>query len=562
MTAMTFVLLLAAAIGIFTVAYSRKTQKETMLRRFKNDFGKMPKEREDVIYKIAAYHEEMQEVEKEFMIDEVTWNDLDMDAIFWRMNNTKSYIGEQVLYHHLHLLHTTKQQRDISKKRQTYLLEKEKERIALEYELAKIGKGKDNFYLTSFLMHAIDFVPGSIMIFRLLQLSLLVTAILGIGDLILFKESTYIGLFVVNVVVNLIVYSLSKLKYETYLNAISSIGRLLTFTKNIQKKKQLRDFFEFDVNDEVKVYLKNLRKLEKMSSSLLTKKNAALTGDVFDTIRDYLIGVTLWDFTTYIKIIKLIQTHQSDLLKVYEYIGGLDMDVAIASFQESLPFYVTPEFIQGKEVQAQELYHPLLNDPVANDFTLEKNCVITGSNASGKSTFLKSLAINIILAQSIGICTAKSMRLPQMNVMTSMTVRDDILSGESYYMKEINYLKRMVDEAKKEKYTLYISDEILRGTNAKERLAASLAVLSYLEEKNARLIVATHDKNIADALKEDYQCCSFGNYIEDEQIVFDYKIHEGFLETKNAIVLLKSAGFPQEVVAHAQELDELTQNNI
>lgn len=557
MTAIVFVVILTVAIGIISVIFSRISQKQRVLLHLKTSFGEIPKEREDVLYKIAVYHEEVKELTNEFMIDEVTWNDLDMDDIFWRINNTKSYIGEQVLYHHLHLLEIESEQIKVSEHRRQYLLDNEDKRVALEYELAKIGKGKDNFYLPSFLTHAIDFVPGNILTFQILQLTLVLTAVLGFGNLILFQKSTYIGIFIINVVVNLIVYSLSKLKYETYLNAISSIGRLLTFTGNLQKKKVLRDFFEFDTNDEMKVCLKSLKKLEIMSSGLMIKKNSAFTGDPFDVVRDYVIGATLWDFTAYIKIIRMIQMHQKELLQVYEYIGRLDMDVAVASFQDSLPSFAKPEFTQGKEVEVISLYHPLLHDPIANDFTLEKNCVITGSNASGKSTFLKSLAINIILAQSINICTAQSMKLPKMHVMTSMTVSDDILSGESYYMKEINYLKRMVDETKKGIFTLYISDEILRGTNAKERLAASLAVLSFLEEKNARLIVATHDKNIADALKERYQCCSFGNYIKDEQIVFDYKIHEGFLETKNAIVLLKSAGFPQEVVERARRLDEI-----
>jgi len=556
MSAMGFIVILAIAIGIFTLMSTRVQQKQRILRQIKSQFGEKPKEREDSIYKIASYHEEMKKMSNGFLIDDITWNDLDMDDIFWRINNTRSYIGEQVLYHHLYLLDEAEEKKELHEKRQKRFWENEEQRMKLEYELARIGKSKDDFYLPSFLLHAIELVPDSILIFRVLQIALVVTFLYAIGYTILFSSGAYFGAFVLVAIINIVVYSLNKLKYETYLNALGSIGGLLSFTKNLQKKKELKQFFMEEQEDGIKQSMKNLKKLQRLVGSLMVKKTSALTGDAFDILRDYIIGMTLWDFTVYVKIMKLIKEYQDDLIVVYEYIGSLDMDIAVASFQKSLPFTCKPVFSDGKKIEVTDLYHPLIDEAIPNDFILEKNCVITGSNASGKSTFLKALAMNAILAQSIQICTAKQMILPRIHIMTSMTVRDDILSGESYYMKEINYLKRMVDESQNGILTLYIIDEILRGTNAKERLAASLSVLNYLQEKNALLIVATHDMPIADTLKESYQCCSFGNYIENEQIIFDYKIHEGFLETKNAIVLLKSAGFPDEIVRNAKAFDE------
>lgn len=129
--------------------------------------------------------------------------------------------------------------------------------------------------------------------------------------------------------------------------------------------------------------------------------------------------------------------------------------------------------------------------------------VLTGANASGKSTFMKAVAINVILAQTINTCVAKNMKMPAIQVMTSMALRDDVLQGESYYMREIKYLKRMLDELETGEPMLFVIDGILKGTNTRERLVASNAILSYMVQKQGFLLIATHDLELVYALKTD-----------------------------------------------------------
>lgn len=111
--------------------------------------------------------------------------------------------------------------------------------------------------------------------------------------------------------------------------------------------------------------------------------------------------------------------------------------------------------------------HPLLKNAVGNDFILEDRAILTGANASGKSTFMKAVAINVILAQTIHTCTAEMFDVENVRVMTCMSLRDDVESGESYYFREAKYLRRIVEQMKKGRVFCVI-DEIFKGTNTTE----------------------------------------------------------------------------------------------
>src|SRR5699024_7693129 len=133
---------------------------------------------------------------------------------------------------------------------------------------------------------------------------------------------------------------------------------------------------------------------------------------------------------------------------------------------------------------------------VENSIELSRGCLITGSNASGKSTFIKAVAVNAVLAQSLNTCAAGRVTMPHAQVLTSMAVRDDLTAGESYFIREIRYLKRILDHLNDRKITLCVIDEILRGTNTGERIRASRAILEYLAEKNCIPLIASHDKEL------------------------------------------------------------------
>ena len=144
--------------------------------------------------------------------------------------------------------------------------------------------------------------------------------------------------------------------------------------------------------------------------------------------------------------------------------------------------------------------------------------------------------------------------MPSAEVITSMAVRDDLMAGESYFIREIRYLKRILDNITEERVTICAIDEILRGTNTGERIRASRAILEYLRDKNCIALVATHDKELTELLGDDYLNYHFSEEIGEEDIAFSYKILEGPATSQNAVKLLEFAGFPEEIIEAAQEV--------
>lgn len=404
-----------------------------------------------------------------------------------------------------------------------------------------------------FLFNAESLSISNVWIYRILQILLFGSFLIGI----IFDSTICFGIMVITAVTNFMIYAITKTKYESYLFSLLSTKYMVIFAKMILSKQSYQE----NLNTErLSKAVKELNKLTHLIGSFQSKKSSMFTGEIMDVIRDYLIGVTLWDLTIFKKITNIICGKLEFLLEVYEFIGRVDMAVSIASFRKSLPYYCLPEFDVEHKLKMEQLYHPLIDNPVGNCLFLKDSCIITGSNASGKSTFIKAVAVNAILAQSINTCMAKSFSLPVIDVMTSMTIRDDILMGESYYIKELKNLKRIIHKVSSDTVTLCIIDEILRGTNTQERLASSQAILQYLAEKNCIVIVATHDMELAKALDGSYKCMNFCNYIENAAIVFDYKIHDGYSQTQNAIKLLHHIGLPESITELAEELYNTSSN--
>ena len=176
---------------------------------------------------------------------------------------------------------------------------------------------------------------------------------------------------------------------------------------------------------------------------------------------------------------------------------------------------------------------------------------MTGSNASGKSTFLKNVAMNSILAQTLGTCTCSLYQAPFLKVMTSMHF-DDIESGESYFIVEIKSLKRILEESKKPEPLLCIIDEVLRGTNTIERIAASSRILAALRKAWVLPFAATHDIELSYILDSLYENYHFEEEVREKEVVFSYILQKGRTTSRNAIQLLDMLGYDPKIVKGAR----------
>lgn len=478
-------------------------------------------------------------------VDDITWNDLSMDEVFQRIDGCDTSVGQEVLYWKMRRNQMDPEERQLFERRVGTFARNEKERETLEELLCDIGKSMSSYYIPSYMDAVEEYMLKNPWVYRILQI------LLGVSFLcFLIFRSDRAGLAFLGVCgVNLAVYIMIKMKHEIELSMLGTVISLLRNAKQIAKRKEIQALFP-----GLKKAMEGLNDVLRGEHVLRILKAPGESGDMYGVIADYVLGVTLWQLTTYNKVMNRLRRNVEGYLQVYREIGELDVAVCTASFRKSLPWYCAPEYTEEKKLRMDELYHPLIKDPVANSLELEKSCLITGSNASGKSTFIKAVAVNAVLAQSLNTCAAERFVLPPCEVITSMAVKDDIMAGESYFIREIRYLKRILDRLDKDQMILCAIDEILRGTNTGERIRASKAILDYLADKNCIALVATHDKELTELLGDTYVNYHFSEEIGEEDIQFSYQLMEGPATSQNAVKLLEFAGFPEKIIADSRKI--------
>ena len=196
----------------------------------------------------------------------------------------------------------------------------------------------------------------------------------------------------------------------------------------------------------------------------------------------------------------------------------------------------------------EDAYHPLLEQPVSNSIEVrEQGVLITGSNMSGKSTFLRTVGLNALLGQTIYTCTARAYVGCPLRLLTSIGRADNVVEGKSYYLEEALSVLRIVDAITPAITTLVILDELYRGTNSEERIFAARRVLEYLAKRNALVLVATHDLELTDFFAYQYRSMHFSEQVGQLGLEFDYKLKKGPATTRNAIALLRYLGYPEEI---------------
>lgn len=166
---------------------------------------------------------------------------------------------------------------------------------------------------------------------------------------------------------------------------------------------------------------------------------------------------------------------------------------------------------------------------------------------SGKSTFLRTVGLNVLLAQTIATCTSQSYQACPLRLLTSIGRSDNVVEGKSYYLEEALSVLRILEAINDRITTLVIFDELYRGTNSEERIFAARRVMEFLARRNAFVFMATHDLELTDLLADSYASMHFSERVGELGLEFDYKLKEGPATTKNAIALLRYLGYPGEI---------------
>lgn len=226
-------------------------------------------------------------------------------------------------------------------------------------------------------------------------------------------------------------------------------------------------------------------------------------------------------------------------------LGEFEALNSLANFSYNNPIFVFPQLNTEEKIEFKALGHPLINEKgrIANDISYNgfKFIILTGSNMSGKSTFLRSLGINMVLVQAGAPVCASEASIHPMPILVSMRVSDSLGEGESFFFAEVKRLKQIMVAAQKET-SFVLLDEILRGTNSDDKRTGTVEVIKSILAKNAYGAIATHDLKVCDTTAEYPQQLTnkcFEVEIENNELVFDYTLREGVCKNKSATFLMK-----------------------
>lgn len=541
-----FIAALIVAVIYLWVDNNRR-RRERIEKKLESSWGKPSTRKitDDEMKVISHYYEDSIENSgaDSGYIDDITWNDLDMDRIYKKMNIANSSVGQESLYKMLRIPSDIKKLKETDRLASFFASDKEK-RKSVQRIFCWLGFSK-GVSVSDYISLLSDLKPSGNLI-HYLSVILIAAAIICC---IFVNPVAGIGLVIVAVSFAVISYYKLKAGVEPYFICITQIVRMVQAAHDIEKLdiEELSEYNRYfkDAEKDFSSVVKNSR--------ILTSGN--VTGSLSEMVLDYVRMLTHIDLIKFNHMLKKLDSHEDKVYELMETLGYIEACICVASFRKQLEYWSRPALSShGTNMLVTEVFHPLIKEPVVNSITTSKHVLVTGSNASGKSTFLKTIAINALLSQTIYTSTSKEYNAPFYRIYSSMALRDDLNAQNSYYIVEIKSLKRILDAVDKDdkRPVLCFVDEVLRGTNTVERIAASSEILKSLRYKNVLVFAATHDIELTYLLEKYYDNYHFQEEVTDDDVKFNYRLFTGPAVTRNAIKLLGVIGYNKNIIDAAE----------
>jgi DNA mismatch repair ATPase MutS len=536
------------SIGLITIAVLffiglAKARKKRLLQKLRDSWG-VPKD-EDFDFNVIGRFARLESDNAFHKLSDQTINDIDFHKLFAFLDRTTSRVGQQFLYRQVS--QPTNSIEDLKKFDESVnLLSKNASlREQIQFDLIK---------LNSYDAHSISLLLRDKLIEKPIwhKYIWLNTAFIVTLLLLATKFPAVLIFLLAPIMFNMFLHYWNKNNTFQFVKSFPQLSLLMEVSKRINQLDLLRKEIVNDSLLALKPFQTKLRLISLGQDGSSSNELSNFANYFTEIIK----AIFLVELYALFSLTKELENKKSHIITLFTFVGEIDSAISVASLRSGKMAICKPSFTESaKQLSTKGLYHPLVRNCVTNDISIDgKGILITGSNMSGKTTFLRTLTINSILAQSIYSCFAESFTTPILKQFSSIRIDDNLEDGKSYYFEEVNVIGSLISEVGNNKQNLFALDEVFRGTNTVERIASAKAILSYLNKGENIVIVSTHDVELAEMLKEEYDLYHFSESVEGKELLFDHTLKDGPLKTRNAITILEIADYPKEIVEEARRL--------
>jgi hypothetical protein len=524
-------------------------RKKALKNKLLNEFGKIKNDSFD-FEMIKKYFNGKSSTENHQILSDKTCNDLDFDELFMFVDRTNSKVGQQYLYNKLRKIPLTNSDQSYNESLINEFIKKNDFRLSVQTQLTKLNEF-DAHYLTTLFQERFISAPKWFFIVPVLTFTSILSIIFSF-----FNLKFLLVLFIV-LVINTLIHYWNKNNLNQYLNSLPQLLNLKGVANELFSHKIFTS-----INSDL---LKSIKTVNKIRNRMVFFKiEANVQGEMqalLWIILEFFKITFLFEPIMLFSALKLLQNKKAEIENMFSFVGEIDSLNSIASLRVGLDKYCIPNIQSEKLIKTKNIYHPLIIDCVENNITVhEKSILLTGSNMSGKTSFIRTIGINVITGLTLNTCFAKQCTMPQMQVFSAIRISDDLINDKSYYFEEVLTIKEMIDVNENNIPSLFLLDELFKGTNTVERISAGKAVLSTLTQNNNIVFVSTHDIELADLLINEYELYHFSEKIDNNTIDFDYKLKDGKLKNRNAIKILQINNYPEKIINEAFEISNLLDN--
>ena len=488
-------------------------------------------------------------------ISNQTQIDIDFQDLFVYLDRTTSKVGQQFLYSQL--LNPTN---NINKLKEfgnqvEYFNKNSKDRDTIQMKLFILSQGS-SYSISNLFSDNIFQKPKW---YNWVKLDLTITILLLLFSI---KFHFLLIWLMIPLFLNFVLHFWYKNRSINIVKTLPQLNLLINVSKFLKSKEFIK--YEGDVSQSITELKKFQSKLKYLNTGRLnTSVNLGsmnLGGDLGDLLYyfiDVVKGFFLIDFFIFFSSIDDVLSKRKSVENLFHFVGWVDSSISVSYIREGDLITSEPEFITNvKNIEFIDIKHPLIDNCVGNNLKIDgKSILITGSNMSGKSTFLRTILINQLLSQTIFTTFTNSFKTSFLRIHSSIRIDDSLLDGKSYYFEEVNIVFNLLKQVETND-NLFVLDEVFKGTNTIERISSSKSILSFLNKSQNIVIVSTHDIELTTLLKNEFDLYHFSEDINDDKLHFDHELKVGELTTRNGIKLLEISNYPKEIIEESLSISK------